>query len=168
MLCYTYCYTFELFLWVTVKRSLQKYYGSVCRLNLHLSIMKTMFHLARKNDILMNIPNIDAISRAKEIHYDRFTFNSKQINKLLSIADIKMQAVIWLWLDCGFGCTDYADLKWIDPDFANARVILPRRKTGIFRDLPLWLETVNSLQNISRKGCMVFYTSIYADKRGNW
>ncbi len=141
------------------KRSLQKHYSSVCRLNLHLSIMKAMFHWARKNDILKDIPNIDAISRAKEIHQDRFTFNSEQINILLSIADINMQAMIWLGLNCGFGCTDCAYLKWIDLNFVNDRVILPRRKTGIYRDLPLWPETVKSLQNILRKGSLVFYTS---------
>jgi len=95
------------------KRSLQKHYGSVCRLNLHLSIMKAMFHWARKNDILKNIPNIDAISRAKEIHQDKFTFNSKQINQLLSLADAKMYAMIWLGLNCGFGCTDCAYLKTV-------------------------------------------------------
>ena len=32
------------------KRKLQKHYGSVCRLNLHISIMKAVFHWARKND----------------------------------------------------------------------------------------------------------------------
>ena len=144
------------------KRSLQKHYNSVCRLNLHLSIMKAMFHWARKNDILKDIPNIDAISRAKEIHHDRFTFNSEQINKLLTIADIKMQAMLWLGLNCGFGCTDCAYLKWIDLDLENSRVILSRRKTGIYRDLPLWPETVTSLRKIKRKGSLVFYTS-----RGN-
>ncbi len=141
------------------KRSLQKHYNSVCRLNLHLSIMKATFHWAKKNDILKNIPNIDAISRAKEIHQDKFTFDSEHINKLLSIANIKMQAMIWLGLNCGFGCTDCAYLKWTDLDIVNARVILPRRKTGIYRDLPLWPETFRSLQNIPRKGCLVFYTS---------
>ncbi len=141
------------------KRNLQKHYKSVSRSNLHLSIMKAMFHWAKKNDILKNIPNIDAISRAKEIHQDRYTFNSEQINKLLTIADIKMQAMIWLGLNCGFGCTDCAYLKWTDLDLVNARVILPRRKTGIYRDLPLWSETVKSLQNIHREGSLVFYTS---------
>lgn len=144
------------------KRRLQKYYGSVCRLNLHLSIMKAMFHWAKKNDILKNIPNIDAISRAKENHHDRFTFNSEQINRLLSISDFKMQAMIWLGLNCGFGCTDCAYLKWTDLDLVNARVILPRRKTGVYRDLPLWPETVESLRKIKRKRSLVFYTS-----RGN-
>ena len=124
--------------------------------------MKAMFHWARKNDILKDIPNIDAISRAKEIHQDRFTFNQEQINKLLSIADIKIQAMIWLGLNCGFGCTDCAYLKWTDLDLENFRVVLPRGKTGIYRDLPLWLETVTSLKKIKRKGSLVFYTS-----RGN-
>jgi integrase len=50
--------------------------------------MKAMFQWARKNDILKNIPNIDAISRCKVIHQDRFTFNSEQINILLSAATI--------------------------------------------------------------------------------
>ncbi|MBN1973543.1 MAG: hypothetical protein JW787_07880, partial [Sedimentisphaerales bacterium] len=121
--------------------------------------MKAMFHWARKNDILKNIPNIDAISRAKEIHQDRYTFNSEQISRLLSIADVKMQAMIWLGLNCGFGCTDCAYLKWTDLDLVNARVILPRRKTGIYRDLPLWQETVKSLQIIPKEGSFVFYTS---------
>ncbi len=141
------------------KRSLQKHYSSVCRLNLHLSIMKAMFHWAKKNDILKDIPNIDAISRVKEIHQDKFTFESAHIKKLLSIADTKIQAMIWLGLNCGFGCTDCAYLKWTDLDLANGRVILPRRKTGIYRDLLLWPETAKSLQNIHRKGSLVFYTS---------
>ena len=144
------------------KRSLQKHYSSVCRMNLHLSIMKAMFHWAKKNDILKNIPNIDAISRVKVIHQHRFIFNSKQINRLLSLADIKMQAMIWLGLNCGFGCTDCAYLKWTDLDLINSRVILPRRKTGIYRDLPLWPETVKSLRKVKRRGSLVFFSS-----RGN-
>lgn len=144
------------------KRKLQKSYGSICRLNLHISIMKALFHWARKNDVLENIPNIDAISRGKIVHQERFTFDSERINKLLSCADVKMQAMIWLGLNCGFGCTDCAELKWTDLDIVNARVKLPRRKTGILRDLPLWPETVESLKKVPRIGKLVFYTS-----RGN-
>jgi len=140
------------------KRKLQKSYGSVCRLNLHISIMKALFHWARKNDILENIPNIDAISRGKIIHQERFTFNSEQITQVPSVADIKMRAMIWLGLNCGFGCTDCAELKWTDLDLVNARVKLPRRKTGILRDLPSWPETVESLEKIHRTGKLVFYT----------
>jgi integrase len=144
------------------KRNLQKHYGSVSRLNLNISIMKAMFHWARKNDILKEIPNIDAVSRGKFIHQDKFTFDAAQIHKLVVFADVQMRAMIWLGLNCGFGCTDCAYLKWTDLDLVNGRVILPRRKTGINRDLPLWPETIRSLQNVPRKGVLVFYTN-----RGN-
>jgi integrase len=83
----------------------------------------------------------------------------EQINKVLSAADVKMRAMIWLGLNCGFGCTDCSELKWTDLDFVNARVKLARKKTGIPRDLPLWPETVDALEKISRTGKLVFYTS---------
>ena len=65
-------------------------------------------------------------------------------------------------MNCGFGCTDCVELKWADLDLVNARVKLPRRKTGISRDLPLWPETVESLEKIPKTGKLVFYTT-----RGN-
>jgi len=83
--------------------------------------MKAIFRWARKNDILENIPNIDAISSGKIVHKERFTFNSEQINKLLSLSDVKMRAMIWLGLNCGFGCTDRSELKCSDLDLVNAR-----------------------------------------------
>ena len=99
---------------------------------------------------------------SKIIHKEKFIFSLEQISKLLSIADVKMKAMIWLGLNCGFGCTDCTELKWSDIDFANGRVKLARKKTGIMRDLVLWPETVTSLEKIPRKGQLVFYTS-----RGN-
>lgn len=141
------------------KRKTQKSHVSVCRLNLHISIMKALFHWARKNDVLTNIPNIDAVSRGKIVHQEKFTFDPEQINKLLSVADVKMRAMIWLGLNCGFGCTDCSELKWIDLDLVNARVRLPRRKTGGSRDLPLWPETVEAIKKVPKTGKLVFYTS---------
>jgi len=98
------------------KRKLQSVY-SVDRQNLHISIMKAMFHWARRNDVLETIPNIDAISKGKVVHKEMYTFNSGQIKKLLSTADVKLQAMIWLGLNCGFGCTDCGKLKRKDVDF---------------------------------------------------
>ncbi len=144
------------------KHKLQSRYKSANRINLHISILKAMFHWARKNDILKNIPNIDAISRCKIIHQQRATFSSQQITKLLELADDKMKAMIWLGLNCGFGCTDCSQLQWKHLDFENNRVELPRGKTGISRNLPLWPETIEALKKIHRKGSFVFYTS-----RGN-
>lgn len=140
------------------KRHVKRSY-SAQRLNLNISVMKAMFHWAKKNEILSFIPNIDIVSREKVEHKQRFIFSSEQIQKILDIADVQMKAMVLLGLNCGFGCMDCAQLKWSDMDFENSRVVLPRGKTGIMRDLPLWPETINAIRNISRKdGKLVFYT----------
>ena len=140
------------------KRLIKKSY-SAQRLNLNISVMKAMFHWAKKNEILDFIPNIDIISRENVEHKQRFVFSSVQIKKLLDLADVQMKAMIWLGLNCGFGCTDCSQLKWSDIDFENSRVILARGKTGIMRDLPLWPETIEAIKNVPRKaGNLIFYT----------
>lgn len=121
-----------------------------------------MFHWATKNDILKQIPNIDAISRSKIVNKQRRIFTHEEINKLLSVADVKMKAMIWLGLNCGFGCTDCAELQWKHLDLDAGRVIYPRGKTGVPRNLPLWPETIASLKAVPKKGKLVFYTA-----RGN-
>ena len=117
------------------RRQLQRKYSTAHRMNLHTSIMKTMFHWAKKNDVLDSIPNIDAVSRGKITHKNRLVFTSKDTHRLLSVADVQMKAMIWLGLNCGFGCTDCAELKWSNVDLANKRIKLARNKTGIPREL---------------------------------
>ena len=131
-------------------------------MNLHISIMKAMFHWAKKNDVLDSIPNIDAVSRGKLTYKQRLIFTSEDIHRLLDVADDQMKAMIWLGLNCGFGCTDCAELKWSNLDCVNDRVKLTRKKTGISRDLPLWPETIGALEEVPKKDKLVFYTS-----RGN-
>jgi integrase len=140
------------------KRKLKRAYNSAHRMNLHISIMKTMFHWARQNDILDYIPNIDAVSSVKIIHKQRHVFTSEEIHRLFDFADVQMKAMIWLGLNCGFGCTDCAELKWSDLDLVNGRVKLARGKTGVSRDLPLWPETIQSLENIPKSDKLVFST----------
>ena len=67
--------------------------------------------------------------------------------------------MIWLGLNCGFGCTDCGKLKWKDLDLKNSRVRLARNKTGVRRNFPLWPETIQALEALSRSGQLVFYTS---------
>jgi integrase len=141
------------------KRKLQGAYTSAHRPNFHISVMKAMFHWARRNGILESIPNIDAISKGKIVHRQKFTYNPEQITGLLSVADVKMRAMIWLGLNCGFGCTDCARLTWKDLDLENSRVHLARNKTGVFRNLPLWPETIRALMKVPRSGPLVFYTA---------
>jgi len=140
------------------KRRLKRAYNSAHRINLHISIMKTMFHWARKNYVLDYIPNIDAVGSVKIIHKQRHVFTSEQIHRLFDFADVRMRAMILLGLNCGFGCTDCGELKWSDLDLVNGRVKLARKKTGVSRDLPLWAETIESLEKIPRTGELVFST----------
>ena len=144
------------------KRKLKRNYNSAHRINLSISIMKTMFHWARKNDVLDYIPNIDTVSRVKIMNKQRHVFTSEEIHRLFDSADVQMKAMIWLGLNCGFGCTDCAELKWSDLDLVNGRVKLTRGKTGVSRDLPLWPETIQSLENVPKSGKSVF--SIPKDK----
>ena len=142
----------------TYKRRLRRAYGSAHRLNLHIGVMKAMLHWARKNDVVENTPNIDAVSKSKIIHQERLIFDAEQIARILAAANAKMQAMIWLGLNCGFGCTDCAKLEWKNLDLDQSRVVLPRHKTGVPRNLPLWPETVQALRLLPRSGPLVFYT----------
>ena len=129
---------------------------------MHISNLKTLFHWAKKNDILERIPKIDAISRSKIINKQRRIFSHEEISKLFAVADTQMKAMIWLGLNCGFGCTDCSYLRWKNLDLINGRVVFPRGKTGVPRDLTLWPETINALKVVPKKGELVFYTA-----RGN-
>ena len=139
------------------KRKLSKVYSG-CRVNLHIATMKAMFNWARKNDVLENIPNIDAVSKKKIAAKEKQTFTPEQIEILLDNANPQMKAMIWLGLNCGFGCTDCSELLWNHIYLHHARVHFPRGKTGIKRNLPLWPETIQALEALPRKNERVFNT----------
>lgn len=141
------------------RNKLLRIYNCPSGVNLNLAVMKAMFHWTKKNDILQNIPNINAVSKIKVSLKERAVFTAEQIQKLVKIADTQMHAMIWLGLNCGFGCTDCAELRWGNLDLKNDRVCFSRGKTGIGRNLPLWLETVHALQKVPKSGELVFYTS---------
>ena len=70
--------------------------------------------------------------------------------------------MIWLGLNCGFGCTDCSELQWKHIDLDAGRVNYPRSKTGVGRNLPLWKESIEALRAIQKKSQHVFNT-----KQGN-
>jgi len=140
------------------KRQLVKSYSSKHRINLNLAIMKAMFHWARKNDVLTNIPNIDAVSKMKITHQEKPVFTSEQIQVLLDNAKPQIQAMIWLGLNCGFGCTDCSELLWKHIDYDNVRIRFPRGKTGINRNFPLWPDTMFALKALPKDNERVFNT----------
>jgi len=144
------------------RRRLIKDGKTASSVNGHISIVKAMFHWAVDNEIIDHSPRLRAVKKITPKKGDRPTFTEHQIQTLLEFANIQMKAMIWLGLNCGFGCTDCAELKWKDLDLENGRVRFPRGKTGIDRNLPLWPETIQALREIPHKGELVFYT-----QRGN-
>jgi integrase len=128
-------------------------------INNRIAAIKAMYNWALNNEIISDCPNLKAVKKITKIKQDKFTFSMPQIQKLLDVADVQIKAMILLGLNCGFGCTDCAELKWDNLDLAKSRVIFPRGKTGISRNLTLWPETVQALKGSPKKGELVFYTA---------
>jgi len=127
-------------------------------INNRIAAVKAMYNWALDNEIIGHSPRLKALKKVTPQKAERPTFTASQIRALLEGASVQMRGMIWLGLNCGFGCTDCAELKWRNLDLANARVTFPRGKTGIGRNLPLWPETVQALQAVSKRGDLVFYT----------
>ena len=127
-------------------------------INNHISAIKAMYHWAMDNEVTDTAPNLKAIKKISPQKKEKPVFTVTQLNKLLDSASTQMKAMIWLGLNCGFGCTDCAGLQWKNIDLKNGRVDFPRGKTGISRNLPLWPETVGALQQVQKSGELVFYT----------
>ncbi len=145
---------------------LQNYYkklvisGKAARtINNRMTAVKSMFNWAVNNEVIEKIPNLKVIKKLTPSKAEKPIFNIQQIQKMLEHASPQMKAMILLGLNCGFGCTDCAELQWSHIHFENSRIIFPRGKTGILRNLSLWPETIALLNAIPNKGEHVFYTT---------
>jgi len=130
--------------------------------NNRIATVKAMYNWAVDNEIIDDSPRLRAVKKVTPQKGEKPTFTTHQIRTLLEIANVQMKAMIWLGLNCGFGCTDCAELKWKNLDIENGRVRFPRGKTGVERNLSLCPETVRALTEIPKKSELVFYT-----RRGN-
>ncbi|HNS22426.1 MAG TPA: tyrosine-type recombinase/integrase [Sedimentisphaerales bacterium] len=127
-------------------------------INNRMAAVKAMYNWALDNEIIDHSPRLKALKKVTPQKTEKPTFTSSQVRALLQNAGVQMNAMIWLGLNCGFGCTDCAELKWKNVDLDQGRVTYPRGKTGIGRNLPLWPETVQALLAVPRQGELVFYT----------
>ena len=141
------------------RRKLIKTGKAAHTINNVIASIKAMYNWAMGNEVINNTPNLKAIKKVPIPKVEKPTFSMSQIQKLLENASTQMRAMIWLGLNCGFGCTDCAELCWDNLDLKNFRVSFPRGKTGIDRNLPLWPETVEALKQVAKSGELVFYTS---------
>jgi len=140
------------------RRKLAKDSKAPRTINNYIGTMKNMYKWALDNEVISGTPNLRAVKTVRVRNQNRPTFTPSQIQALLQNASPQMKAMIWLGLNCGFGCTDCGKLKWKDLDLQNNRVRLARSKTGIDRNLPLWPETIQALKNVPKSGELVFYT----------
>jgi integrase len=131
-------------------------------INNRIAAFKAMYNWALDNEVIDNAPRLKAVKKVTPPKQEKPTFTMTQIHKILQNASPQMKAMIWLGLNCGFGCTDCGELKWKNIDLQNGRIDFPRGKTGIGRNFPLWSETVRALNDIPVSGELVFYT-----KKGN-
>ncbi|MEJ2701077.1 MAG: tyrosine-type recombinase/integrase [Sedimentisphaerales bacterium] len=136
---------------------------SAARINNHISAFKAMFHWATDNEVISRIPNLKAVKKLPRPREIKATFTPKQISRLLACAAPNMKAMIWLGLNCGFGCTDCSELLWEHLDLKKGRVVFSRTKTHIPRNLPLWKETINAIRVLPRTNERVFNTK-YGNK----
>jgi len=120
-------------------------------INNRIATVKAMYNWAVDNEIIDHSPRLRAVKKITPQKGEKPTFTIDQIQALLENANIQMKAMIWLGLNCGFGCTDCAELKWKNIDLKSGRVLFPRGKTGIERNLPLWPETVQALKQIPKQ-----------------
>lgn len=127
-------------------------------INNRIATIKAMYHWAVDNEIIDHCPRLKAVRKITSKKEERPIFTEHQIHDLLEVANSQMKAMIWLGLNCGFGCTDCAEIEWKDVDLNKGRVRFPRGKTGIERNLPLWPETIQALKEIPNKGELIFYT----------
>ena len=127
-------------------------------INNRIAVIKALFNWAIENEVIERGPNLKAIKKITKVKTEKPIFTAEQINLIFEHADFQMKAMILLGLNCGFGCTDCAQLKWENLDLGNSRVIFPRGKTGVSRNLSLWPETVEALKVLSKRGELVFYT----------
>lgn len=128
-------------------------------INNYIGAVKAMYNWAIDNKVIANFLNLKAIKKIPMKKIERSIFTPEQIRKLLEYANDKMKAMILLALNCGFGCTDCAELCWEHLHLQKGRVNFPRTKTGIGRNLPLWKNTIEALEGLPKISKYVFTTS---------
>jgi len=127
-------------------------------INNELAVVKAMFHWAESNEVIDRGPRLDAVKKIPRPKVKRQLFTQDDIRKLLACADAQWRAMILLGLNCAFGGTDCAELRWENLDLDEGRICFPRPKTNVGRNTLLWPQTVKAIRDVPVRGERVFYT----------
>ena len=135
------------------RRSLSKRLGVVTLRN-EINRFRIIFKFAHDQRLIdrqvhygqsFDKPGALELRRARNQTGPRF-FEADEIRRILEEADPIMRAMVLLGLNCGFGNTDCASLPQTSIDFKTGWLDFPRVKTEIRRRIPLWLKTIDALQ----------------------
>jgi integrase len=136
-----------------LRARLARKYGPVA-LGTRIQIVRMIFKYGRKKGLLtkdidygdeFNRPSKKALRTARNERGNQ-CFESQQIKALLAKAEPHMKAMILLAINGGLGNTDLAMLTEEPFDLNNGWLNYPRRKTQVFRRIPLWPETVKAVR----------------------
>ena len=87
-----------------------------------------------------------AVMRRRRAEAPPQMFERDELVTLIDAADIQMEGMILLGINCGFGSGDLGRLPVVALDLDGAWVTYARPKTGVSRRCPLWTETVKALR----------------------
>lgn len=142
--------------WADARLALARQYG-LRRQTKIVTVTRSIMRWAEKSEVIAKPvrfgPNwetpgtraIRAHSAARKVAAPRL-FTPAEIQRLLTLADAKMNAMIWLACNAALGQTDIATIEaqHVQGDW----LMLPRQKTGVLRRVPLWRETRAALKPI--------------------
>lgn len=92
-------------------------------------------------------PKDKALRQARHAAGERL-FERDQLLSILNALDGKpiMRAMVLTALNTGFGNTDIATLPRLAVNLETGWIVFPRPKTGIYRKVPLWPETIDAMR----------------------
>jgi integrase len=123
-------------------------------LGTRIQIIRMMFKYGRKKGLLkhdvdygdeFDRPSKKALRAVKNEKGNR-CFTPEEIKALLAKAEPHMKGMILLGINGGLGNTDLACLTPERFDLDGGWLNYPRRKTEVFRRIPLWPETVEAVR----------------------
>ncbi len=75
---------------------------------------------------------------------------AEALNAMIDGADVQFRAMLWLGINCGFGQTDCAELRYRALEARDGWVSNLRTKTAKRRRCPLWPETAQALADVAK------------------
>lgn len=148
-------FTVEMF--ASWKLSLRQRGYAAETINHFLSSVRAMFAFAADMRLLESAPPLRRVrndSCAQVGSSAKPLYAASELRRLIEAADLQLQAMIMLALNCGFGPKDLHDLTW--DDMQAERVTLPRSKTGICQTYALWPDTQAALRRVrAARACLV-------------